>query len=130
MTILDNFFDKIKNGAWHSLTELSKTLNIPIDQLVEISKSLSEQELVKYEEKAKWVKINTDWKPLLSEEETEPEEAKEAEHKPTVGTVIIPSKKSLTIQNIQISNTTDKDLELLLRICNRFLELAISKIIR
>jgi len=129
LATLDELLEKIKNGAWHSLTELSKTLNIPVDQLAEISRSLSGQGLVKYEEKARWIKINPDWKPLLLREEAELEEAKEAEHKPTVGTVIIPSKKSLTIQNLQISNTTDKDLELLLRICDRFLELAISKIV-
>jgi len=123
--IVDDFLDKIKNGAWHSLIELSKILHIPVEQLMEISKSLSEQGLIKYEEKAKWIKIDPDWKTFISNEE----EKEIPEHKPTVGTVIIPSKKSLSIQNLQISNITDKDLELLLRICNKSLELAISRIV-
>lgn len=124
MTTLEDFLDKIKNGTWHSLTELSKTLEHPVDSLIEVSTHLSQQSLLKYQEKGKWVKINPDWKLLLSNEETE-----ENEHKPTIGTIIIPSKTAITIQNILISNTTEKDLELLLRICKESLEFSISRII-
>lgn len=125
MTKLDDFLSYIGNCKWHSLTKLSKKLDIPLNQLTEISKSLSEQEIVQYEEKARWVKLNCEWKRLLINEE--PEEEKK-EHKPSVATIIIPPQGSIKIQNINITNATDKDAELWIRVCKKQVELAISRI--
>jgi len=119
---LDDFLNLIKDGAWHSLTELSKELSLPTEQLAKISETLSEQGLLLYREETGWVRMNSEWSPLLSEAGEE-----EAEHKPTVGTVIVPSQESVTIQNVRITNVTQKEVELWIRICKKLIEIAISK---
>jgi len=45
-----------------------------------------------------------------------------------VGTIIIPPKGSVTIQNIVIRNLTDIELEFSLRLNQKLRELAVSKI--
>ena len=118
---LDNFFNIIKDGTWHSLTQLSKKLSLPTEQLTKISEILSEQGLIQYQEEARWVKANPEWRPILSEEE-------KLEHKPTTGTIIIPPEESITIQNVQITNVTQKEVELWIKVCKKSTEIAISKI--
>jgi len=120
---LDDFLNLIKDGAWHSLTQLSKELSLPTEQLAKISETLSEQGLIQYREEAGCVRIDPEWSPVLSEANEE-----EAEHKPTVGTVIIPSQESVTIQNVRITNVTEKEVELWIRVCKKLTEIAIGKI--
>ena len=121
---LDSFFNLIKDGEWHSLTQLSKELSLPNEQLTKISEILSEQGLIRYREEAGLVKFDLEWSSILSEDE--PEE--KVEHKPTVGTFIIPSQGSVTIQNVQITNVTEKEVELWIKVRKEFTEIAISKI--
>jgi len=121
---LDDFLDLIKDGAWHSLTQLSEELSLPTEQLAKISETLSEEGLIQYREETGWVRVNPEWSPLLSEADEE-----EAKHKPSVGTVIIPSQESVTIQNVRITNVTGKEIELWLRVCKKLTEIAISKIL-
>lgn len=121
MTKSDEFLDSIKNGTWHSLTELSRELSLSPNQLVEISKLLDEKNLIKYKEGSQMVKINPKWEVLYGEEE-------EADHKPTIGTIIIPPRQNVRIQNIRITNVTNLDVELWIRVCEKLMELAISKI--
>jgi hypothetical protein len=59
------------------------------------------------------------------EEQIFPEEVEE---KPAVGTIIVPPKGSITIQNIVIRNLTDIDLEFWLRLNEKLRELAVGKI--
>jgi hypothetical protein len=119
---LDDFLNLIKDGTWHSLTELSKELLLPTEQLAKISETLSEQGLIQYREEARLVRINPEWSPVISEADEE-----EVEHKPTVGTVIIPSQESVTIQNVRITNVTEKEVELWIKVCKKLTEIAISK---
>jgi len=121
---LDNFFNIIKDGTWHILTQLSKKLELPTEQLTKISEILSEQGLIQYQEEAGCVKANPEWKPILSEEE----EKEKLAHKPTTGTIIIPPEESVTIQNVRITNVTEKEVELWIKVCKKFTEIAISKI--
>jgi len=120
---LDDFLNLIKDGTWHSLTQLSKELSLPTEQLAKISETLSEQGLIQYREEAGCVRIDPEWSPILSEANEE-----EAEHKPAVGTVIIPSQESVTIQNVRITNVTEKEVELWIRVCKKLTEIAIGKI--
>jgi hypothetical protein len=119
---LDDFLSLIKDGEWHSLTQLSKKLLLPTEQLAKISETLSEQGLIQYQEEARLVRINPEWSTVLSEANEE-----EDEHKPTVGTVIIPSQESVTIQNVRITNVTEKEVELWIKVCKKLTEIAISK---
>ena len=122
VTKLEEFLDSIKNGMWHSLAQLSSKLSLPFDRLAEISKSLHEKGIVKYEERGQWVKIDPEWEFLLSGEE------EKVDHKPTIGTVIIPPQQGVRIQDVQITNGTSLDVELWIKVCEKLTEVAISKI--
>jgi len=52
----------------------------------------------------------------------------EVEEKPAVGTIIVPPKGSVTIQDVVIRNLTDIDLEFCIRMNEKLKELAISKV--
>jgi len=121
---LDSFFNLIKDGTWHSLTQLSKELSLPNEQLAKISEILSEEGLIQYREEAGLIKVDLESSSILSE--NDPEE--KVEHKPTVGTLIIPSQESVTIQNVQITNVTEKEVELWIKVRKEFTEIAIGKI--
>ena len=121
---LDSFFNLIKDGEWHSLTQLSKELSLPNEQLAKISEILSEQGLIQYREEAGLIKVDLEQSSILSE--NDPEE--KVEHKPTVGTLIIPSQESVTIQNVQITNVTEKEVELWIKVRKESTEIAINKI--
>jgi len=124
---LDSFFNIIKDGTWHSLTQLSKKLFLPTEQLAKTSEILSEQGLIEYQEEAKLVKANLQWNFILFEDDNDDDlEEEKAEHKPTVGTVIVPSQESVTIQNVQITNVTEKEVELWIKVCKKSTKIAIS----
>lgn len=120
VTKLDDFLNLIKNGTWHSLTQLSRKISLPLNQLAEISKSLDEKGFIKYRERSQIVKINPEWS-LDREEEG-------GGQKPMVGTVIIPPQQSIRIQNVHITNVTGLDVELWIKVCEELMEVAISKI--
>lgn len=53
---------------------------------------------------------------------------KDAEEKLVVGTVIVPSKGSITMQDVVIRNLTDVDLEFWVSVKEKLRELAVSKV--
>jgi len=50
------------------------------------------------------------------------------EEKHAVGTIIVPPKGTITIQDVVIRNLTDEDLEFWVRVNDRLRELAVSKV--
>jgi len=52
----------------------------------------------------------------------------EVEKKHAIGTLIIPQKGSITIQDIVIRNLTDVDLEFWVRLNEKLTELAVNKL--
>jgi len=118
---LDDFFDLIKDGTWHSLHELSEKLRIPPEKLADMTKFLSQQGLIQFREEAKMIKIDPKWRSLIYEEERE-------EVRPTIGTIIIPPTQSLTIQNVEISNETDRAIEFGLSVEKGLMKLAVTRI--
>jgi hypothetical protein len=119
---LSLFFHLIKDNSWHSVDELSKTLNVPPKRLSEMSKLLSEHNLIQYREDTGEVKINPKWR-FICEEYNGPEEEKQA-----VGTIMVPPEKSVRLQCITVTNLTDTALELDVRINRELKEITINKI--
>jgi hypothetical protein len=117
---LDRFFSVIRNGAWHSIDELSQQLGIPEEKLSEFSKVLAEHGLLKQDEKTDKIRIDPVWKLLL------PEEDKLPEPKTTVATFIIPPESSIDIQSTHICNISNTEIEVSLRIDNKIKEVAID----
>ena len=116
---IEKFFSAIKDGEWHRADELSDQLGLPISKLIEFSEFLSEHDLLKYEGKIGKIKIEPIWKLLL------PEDAEPTETKTTVATFIIPPETSIDVQSIHISNVSNVELEVNLRIDSRIKEVAI-----
>jgi len=117
---IDKFFTVIKNGAWHSIDELSEQLGIQTSKLAEFSKFLSERGLLKHDEKTNRIKIEPIWKLLL------PEEGELPEPKTAVATFIIPPETSIDVQSTHISNISNIELEVNCRINSRIKEMAIK----
>jgi hypothetical protein len=62
---IETFFTAIKDGVWHELNELSTQLDIPLIKLIELSKFLSNNNLIEYEENKQMIKLNPLWESLL-----------------------------------------------------------------
>ena len=116
---IDKFFTVIKNGAWHSIDELSDMLGISTIKADKLSKFLSNRGLIKYEAENRRIRIQSLWKLLLPEEEPN-------DPKTIVATFIIPPKTSIDIQSTHISNLSNIDLEVSLRVDDRIREVAIA----
>jgi hypothetical protein len=119
---LSLFFHLIKDNSWHSVNELSKALNVPPDRLIEMSKLLSEHNLIEYRQNKGQVKINPKWK-FIFEEYNESEEEKQS-----VGTIMVPPEKSVKLQGITVTNLTDTSLELNVRMNRELKEITINRI--
>ena len=107
----------IEDGSWHSLKQLSKKLDIPREKIVALSKLLSETSIVEYKDQEDKVRLKHEWRQIL-----ESMDKKRGDGKAAVGTIILPPKKSLKIQDIQVTNLTDEELELDVRLINEKIE--------
>lgn len=123
MLKLDNFLELLKDGAWHNLNDLSKTLKIPEKKLAPLTKLLSEANILEYKTENRTTRLKEEWIKLL--ENTENEEGTPAA---ALGTIILPPRKTISLQNIKITNLTEDELELGLRANNGLEELAIGTI--
>jgi len=117
---LEKFFTALKDGTWHSLNELSDQLGIPTDKLAEFSRFLSEHGFLKHDAKTDKIKIEPVWKLLLPEEHELPEP------KTTVATFIIPPETSIDVQSTHISNLSNIEIEVSLRVNGKVKEVAIK----
>jgi hypothetical protein len=117
---IEKFFSVLKDGTWHSISELGDQLGIQTSKLIELSKLLSEHGLIEYEDKTNRIKIEPIWKLLLPEEDNPPEP------KTTVATFILPPETSIDVQSTHITNLSNIELEIDLRINSTIKEMAIK----
>lgn len=113
--------DLIDDGKWHSLNDLVQKLKAPLNELTKIVKALSECRVIEHEEKTEKVRLRS-WVRNL------PANIAVEEGKVSVGSIILPPRSNITIQDTVISNFTENDLELAVRIDKKLKELAISKV--
>jgi len=116
---IDKFFAAIKNGGWHSIDELSDKLGISTSKLEKLSKFLSERGLITYQEKNRRIKIQPLWRLLLPEEQPN-------DPKAIVTTFMIPPQASIDVQSTHISNISNVELAVSLRIDNKIKEVTIA----
>lgn len=117
--IIEKFFASLKDGAWHSIDELSDDLGLPTSRLVEFAKFLSKRGFVKSADENRRIRLEPIWKLLLPEVELH-------EKKTTVATFIIPPENSIDVQSTHISNLSNIELEVNIRINDKIKELAIK----
>lgn len=120
MQSIDQFLNSIEDGAWYSLKKLSKRLDTPNERLVALINVLAEANIVEYKNHESKVRLRHEWRHMLRSSN------KEDHERMAVGTIVLPPKKSIDIQNIQITNLTEKELELGVRINKKLKELAIG----
>ena len=113
--------DLIENGEWHTLQELAQKLEAPLNEVTQTVKLLSKHKIVIHLEETQQVRLSS-WIRTLAEDLTA-ENEKEA-----LGTIILPPKGTITIQSTVISNLTEDDLEIGVRVDRKLKELAISKV--
>jgi len=118
---LDHFFNLIEDGAWHNLEDLSKHSKIPQRKLENLFKLLSEANIVEYEARTNQVQIKKEWQKMLKNVYRE-----QACEKASIGIVALPPKTSINIQGIEVTNLTDEELEINMRISKKLQELAIG----
>lgn len=121
MQKIDYFLSLLGDGAWHNLKELARHSRIPKQRLETLFKLLSETNIVEYETQKDQVKIKREWQQILKDADKEQQIGKSA-----IGSIVIPSKKSVTLQGIRVTNLTEKDLEISMRVNEKLEELAIS----
>ena len=119
MLSIYKFFAAIKKGGWHSIDELSDKLGISTSKLEELSKFISERGLITYEEKDRRIKIQPLWRLLLPEEQT-------SDPKNIVATFMIPPQASIDVQSTHISNISNVELAVSVRIDNKIKEVTIA----
>jgi len=112
----------IANGEWHSLNELAQKLNVPLNEVTKIVESLAECKVVTHLEETQQVRMCSWIRNLLANQKFSEEE------KVALGTIILPPKANITIQDTVISNFTEDDLEIGVRINQKLKEVSISKI--
>ena len=69
MNKLDEFLELLKDGGWHHLTSIARTLELSPGKVEKTVETLAKQDLVRHNPKAEKVKISPEWIVLLGEEE-------------------------------------------------------------
>jgi hypothetical protein len=125
---LEKLLSNLNDGVWHNVDEIVDVLEIPQSKFEQVMKLLTETDMVYYNSATNQVKLNQEWKmPLINQKETNPETSTKRENA-AIGTLIIPPQKTLIIQCTRITNLTDIDLELDIRIDKKLSEIAINKL--
>ena len=121
-TKLERLLNLLSDSVWHNTDQIASALEIPQDKLQQIVTFLAQSDLVEHNTATNQIKINQNWKTLLTDQkETQPEST-------ALGTIIIPPNQTLVIQCTRITNSTDTSLELEIRMDNRIREIVINKI--
>jgi hypothetical protein len=121
-TKLERLLNLLSDNVWHNTDQIASALEIPQDKLQQIVTFLAQSDLVEHNTATNQIKINQNWKALLTDQkETQPENT-------ALGTIIIPPNQTLVIQCTRITNSTDASLELEIRMDNRIREIVINKI--
>lgn len=123
-TKLEIFLTLLSDNVWHNVDETAKTLRIPRDKFQETITFLTEAELIQRNPATNQIKLNQNRKTLL----LYPKETQAQPETTALGTIIIPPQKTLIVQFTRISNLTDVDLELEIRIDEEIREIAINRI--
>lgn len=127
-TKLEKLLSQLSDNVWHNVDEISKAMEIPQSKFQQIMKLLTETDMIYYNPATSQIKLNQQWKALYTNQRESSPEALAQQGNTAVGTIIIPPQKTLIIQCTRISNLTDTNLELEIRIDKKLSEIAINKL--
>jgi len=104
---------------------IAENLEIPEEKFRQMVAFLAEADMIK-QNQTNQIKLSQNWKTLLISQKETDSETKQGTT--AIGTIIIPPQKTLIIQCTTITNLTDTNLELEIRMNKRIREIAINKI--
>jgi hypothetical protein len=122
---IDRFLNLIQDGTWHSLGTLSRNFKTPEKKLENLSELLAGPKIVEYNPGKSQVKIGKRWQKFIDNTGTEGGSEKTA-----VGTVVLPPKRAVTVQGVQMTNLLKKEIEISMKLNARIREIAISDVER
>ena len=126
-TKLEKLLEVLGDGAWHPLEEVAKALKMPTERFQQVVNFLVDADIIQRNSATSEVKLNQNWKTLMIGQGDEGLENSEKSIKGKVlGTIIVPPQKSVVIQCTQITNLTDKSLELEICVDKKIEEITIS----
>jgi hypothetical protein len=114
--------------VWHNVDEIINTLEISQDKFQQITKLLRETDIIYFNPATNQIKLNQEWKTLYTNQKETNSEIRIKPENVAIGTIIIPPQKTLIIQCTRITNLTDINLELEIRIDKKLSEIAINKL--
>lgn len=94
----------IDDGEWHTITEIAKELEWPIQKVLKLTKYLAQGRFIHHNEQAGKVKLQTWVKKLPRGEWIKPD-------KRSIGTIMIPPDGSITLQKTVIHNCLETEIE-------------------
>jgi transglutaminase/protease-like cytokinesis protein 3 len=111
----------IDDGEWHTLTEVAKELEWPIQRVLKVTRYLAQGRFIHYDEQTEKVKIQPWVRKYPRGEWIKPS-------KRSTGTVLIPPDGSVTLQETVIYNTLEAEVEVNFMVLDeRLAELLITK---
>jgi len=126
LTKLEKLLEILSDNVWHNPQETAKALQIPTEKFQNIIKFLADSDLIQHNPATNQIKLSQNWKTLLISQKETNSETKQGTT--AIGTIITPPQKTLVIQCTTITNLTDTNLELEIRMNKRIREIAINKI--
>jgi hypothetical protein len=120
---LDHVLTLLQDGAWHPLPTLATQVHLPSERLASLARLLAATHLIDYDAGKNRVRLTPEWQTMLHNTDEASKPRKDA-----VGTMILPPKQAIRIQGITITNLTDRDLELDLRVDDTLNEIAINTV--
>jgi hypothetical protein len=65
---IEKFFDILKDGEWHDLTNISDQIEVQTSKLTEFTLFLTQQGIISYEDKTHRIKIKAEWQDAFPDE--------------------------------------------------------------
>ena len=124
-TKLEKLLALLCDNQWHNMKTIAENLEIPEEKFRQMIAFLAEADIIK-QNQTNQIKLSQNWKTLLISQKETNSETKQGTT--AIGTIIIPPQKTLIIQCTRITNLTDTNLELEIRMNKRIREIAINKI--
>jgi len=125
---LESLLNLLSDNQWHNIDQIAATLEIPKEKIQQIATFLAETEIIQHNTTTNQIKLDQDWKTLLTDPTEKTQEPPKHAETPTIGTIIVPPQETLIIQCTRITNQTDNSLELEIRMNNKIREITINKI--
>lgn len=126
---LERLISILSDNVWHNVDQVKNALEIPEGKVQPIIAFLEETDIIQHNPATNQIKLNQSWKNLLiSQYSPNSEDTNSKQENMAIGTIILPPRQPLMIQCMRITNLTDSNLEIEIRLDSKIREIAINKV--